>query len=188
MSESSLIGNEAENQILELLKSRFEKNNFLCSPSIWDKVEQRLKENPDKVQSLILMEETGGEPHLFSFDSEKDEYYFVDCCKESPAGRRSLCYDAEALESRKKFKPKDSALNLAKKMGAELLDEELYWKLQQNGSFDCKTSSWLKTPDKIRKLGGALFGDFRFETVFVYHNGAESYYAARGFRCFLKLS
>lgn len=187
MSLLSLANEIEENELIKLLKSRFDNSKFLCNASDWAKVQVKLEESPEKIQSLFLMEKTGGEPHLFSFDPEKDEFHFIDCSKESPEGRRSLCYDAKALASRKKFKPKDSAMNLAHKMGVELLDEALYWKLQQNGNFDSKTSSWLKTPDPIRKLGAALFGDFRFETVFTYHNGAESYYAGRGFRCLMRL-
>lgn len=187
MSANQTLNQDENNLILDLLKSRFEKNKFKCGTVDWDSVSAKLEQNPTKIWSLFQMEETGGEPHLFAFDEEKGEYHFVDCSPESPAGRRSLCYDRKALESRKKFKPSNSAMDLANSMGTEILDEDLYWQLQQNGDFDCKTSSWLKTPDKIRKLGGAIFGDYRFETIFVYHNGAESYYAGRGFRSLLRL-
>ena len=154
---------------------------------VWSKVEAKLKKNADKLWSLNEMERTGGEPDVVGFDKKKNEYIFYDCSAESPKGRRSLCYDKEALEKRKEHKPKDSAVNMAKAMGIELLTEEQYRELQKLGGFDLKTSSWVKTPDKIRKLGGAIFCDRRYDTVFTYHNGAESYYAARGFRGVLKV-
>lgn len=153
----------------------------------WKKVEEKLKTHPEKLWSLNEMEESGGEPDVVGFDKKTSEYIFYDCSGESPKGRRSLCYDREALESRKKHKPKNSAMDLAGDMGIELLTEEEYYKLQELGEFDSKTSSWLKTPNELRKLGGAIFGDYRFGRVFIYHNGAESYYGARGFRGSLKV-
>ena len=153
----------------------------------WANVQAKLEANPQKLWSLREMERTGGEPDVVGHDKETDDYIFYDCSPESPKGRRSLCYDREALESRKEHKPKDSAVNVAAAMGIELLAEEQYRELQKLGEFDTKTSNWVKTPPAIRKLGGALFCDRRFDTVFVYHNGAESYYAARGFRGSLKV-
>jgi hypothetical protein len=153
----------------------------------WDMVQARLEATPDKLWSLAEMERTGGEPDVVGVDKKNGEYIFYDCSAESPAGRRSLCYDQEAFNSRKENKPKGSAVQLATSMGIELLTEEQYRHLQTLGTFDAKTSSWIKTPAPIRKLGGALFGDFRFGHVFVYHNGAESYYAARGFRGMLRV-
>lgn len=147
----------------------------------------RLEANPDKLWSLNAMEESGGEPDVVAFDKSTGEFTFVDCSAESPSGRRSICYDRDALNSRKEHKPKSSAMDLASEMGIEVLTEEQYRNLQQLGEFDTKTSSWVKTPAKIRKLGGALFCDRRFDTVFLYHNGAESYYAARAFRGLLKI-
>ena len=153
----------------------------------WAQVQGRLEANPVKLWSLYEMERTGGEPDVVGDDKKTGEYIFYDCSPESPKERRSLCYDREALESRKENKPKDNALDVAAAMGIELLTEEQYRELQKLGDFDAKTSSWVKTPSPIRKLGGALFCDRRFDTVFVYHNGAESYYAARGFRGWLKV-
>ena len=153
----------------------------------WANVQAKLEANPQKLWSLREMERTGGEPDVVGHDKETGDYIFYDCSPESPKGRRSLCYDREALESRKEHKPKDSAVNVAAAMGIELLAEEQYRELQKLGEFDTKTSNWVKTPPAIRKLGGALFCDRRFDTVFVYHNGAESYYAARGFRGSLKV-
>lgn len=173
--------------LLELLKNRFEKNLKRHKEIEWASVQAKLESNPQKLWSLSEMERTGGEPDVVGFDKKTKEYQFFDCCAESPKGRRSLCYDQAALESRKKFKPKDSAVALASALGVELLTEEQYRQLQQLGTFDAKTSSWLKTPAKIRKLGGAIFADRRFDQVFVYHNGAESYYASRGFRGCLKV-
>lgn len=173
--------------LLKTLQTRFEKNKKRHANINWLTIEAKLEANPDKLWSLSEMEKTGGEPDVVSFDKKSDEYFFYDCSPESPAGRRSLCYDPESLASRKEHKPKHSAEGLAKEMGIEILDETQYRELQQLGSFDNKTSSWLKTPSEIRKLGGAIFGDFRFNTVFVYHNGAESYYAGRGFRGCLKI-
>ena len=153
----------------------------------WSEVQEKLETNTEKLWSLNQMEETGGEPDVIGYDKETGEYIFCDCSAESPKGRRSICYDHEALESRKENKPQNSAMNMADEMGIELLTEEQYRVLQRLGSFDTKTSSWVKTPDNIRKLGGAVFCDRRYDTVFLYHNGAESYYGSRGFRGILKI-
>lgn len=173
--------------LLNELRNRFEKNPNRHKGIDWPKIQTRLEAHPDKLWTLDLMEETGGEPDVIGYDKETDTFIFCDCSPESPKGRRSVCYDHEALESRKEHKPKDSALGMAKSMGIEILTEEQYHALQQLGNFDTKTSSWLKTPSETRKLGGAIFGDYRFGRVFVYHNGAESYYAARGFRGCVRL-
>ena len=169
-------------ELLKILKSRFEKNMNRHKGLNWKKIAEKLDKNPEKLWSLDEMELTGGEPDVVGFDKNADEYIFYDCSPESPKGRRSLCYDNEALESRKQHKPKDSAVNMAEYMGIELLSEKEYRELQQLGQFDTKTSSWVKTPAEIRIPGGAIFCDRRYNTVFTYHNGAESYYAARGFR------
>lgn len=174
-------------ELLKTLKARFEKNMKRHKDIEWTKVEAKLKENNDKLWSLNEMERTGGEPNLVGFDKKTDEFIFFDCSEESPGGRRSLCYDAEALASRKEHKPKDSAVNMASAIGIDLFTEEQYRELQKLGGFDLKTSSWVKTPVEIRKLGGAIFCDRRYDKVFTYHNGAESYYAARGFRGVLKV-
>jgi hypothetical protein len=187
MSKKIALSKDQEEALIQNLKSRFENNKAHYKQLDWAKIETKLKTNPGKLWVLNEMEKTGGEPGLLSYDSKTDEYTFCDFSKESPKGRRSLCYDREALESRKKFKPENSALELAEEIGIQILDEEQYRELQQFGNFDTKTSSWLKTPAEIRKLGGAIFGDFRYGKVFIYHNGAESYYAARGFRGFLKV-
>jgi hypothetical protein len=176
-----------QQELLKALKARFEKNPNRHKGIGWEKVEARLKANTGKLWSLNEMESTGGEPDVVGHDKKTGEYTFYDCSPESPAGRRSLCYDPQALEARKEHKPKDSAMNMAEEMGIELLTEEQYRELQTFGKFDSKTSSWIKTPSDIRKLGGAIFCDFRYAHVFVYHNGAESYYAARGFRGSLKV-
>jgi len=178
---------EQSEDLLKTLKARFEKNMNRHKSLEWANVQAKLEANPQKLWSLREMERTGGEPDVVGHDKETDDYIFYDCSPESPKGRRSLCYDREALESRKEHKPKDSAVNVAAAMGIELLAEEQYRELQKLGEFDTKTSNWVKTPPAIRKLGGALFCDRRFDTVFVYHNGAESYYAARGFRGSLKV-
>ena len=170
---------EQHSTLLKTLKDRFEKNKVRHKDLEWDKIQAKLEANPEKMWSLNEMERTGGEPDVVSFDKNTDEYLFYDCSAESPKDRRSICYDREALESRKENKPKNSAIAMASEMGIELLTEEQYRELQQLGNFDTKTSSWIQTPDTIRKLGGAIFADFRYGTVFVYHNGAESYYAAR---------
>lgn len=173
--------------LLELLKNRFEKNIHRHKEIDWANVRAKLIKSPDKLWTLQEMENTGGEPDVIAYDQQKDEYLFIDCSVESPKGRRSLCYDREALESRKDHPPKNSAIDLVQEIGAELLTEEQYHQLQQLGEFDLKTSSWLATPEEIRKLGGALFADRRYGRVFIYHNGAQSYYAARGFRCCLRV-
>jgi len=181
-------------ELLKTLKARFEKNMNRHKGVEWAKVESKLKANTDKLWSLNEMERTGGEPDVIGHDKKtgrlpagRQEYIFYDCSAESPGGRRSLCYDRQALESRKEHKPKNSAVDLAEAMGIELLTEDEYRELQKLGKFDLKTSSWVKTPADIRKLGGAVFCDRRYNTVFLYHNGADSYYAARGFRGVLKV-
>ena len=174
--------------LISILKTRFEKNTNRHPKLQWNKVQTKLENaSAEKLWSLIEMEKTAGEPDVVHYNPKYDEFTFYDCVAESPAARRSLCYDQEALDSRKANKPKNSAVAMATKMGIELLTEEEYRGLQKLGDFDTKTSSWLKTPENIRKLGGAIFGDFRFDTVFVYHNGAESYYGGRGFRGSLKI-
>jgi len=173
--------------LLETLRVRFEENMGRHKGVLWPKVQAKLEARLDKLWSLSEMERTGGEPDVVGQDKKTNEFVFCDCAKESPEERRSVCYDHEALEARKKHKPKNSAVNMATEMGAELLTEEQYRRLQELGEFDTKTSSWLQTPPDIRALGGAIFGDFRFATVFIYHNGAESYYAGRGFRCSLRV-
>ncbi len=179
--KKELLPKQCEELIVKL-KARFEKNIERHLNIEWNKVQFRLMENHEKLWSLDKMESTGGEPDVVGYDNETGEYIFFDCSMESPRGRRSLCYDHKALEARKTHKPENSATNLATQMGIELLTEEDYRALQKLGKFDLKTSSWLKTPADIRKLGGAIFADFRYGNVFIYHNGAESYYAARGFR------
>jgi len=169
-------------ELLNIWKARFEKYATRHEGMKWSEVEARLLAKPEKLRSLSEMERTGGEPDVVGQDKKTREYLFYDCSEESPVGRRSVCYDRGALEARKKFRPKDSAMNMAAVMGIELLNEEEYRGLQTLGKFDTKTSNWIKTPADIRKLGGALFVDRRYDTVFVYHNGADSYYASRGFR------
>jgi hypothetical protein len=178
---------EQRKELLALLKARFEKNMKRHEGVDWADVQERLAKDAGKLWSLHEMERTGGEPDVVGRMEATGEFIFVDCSAESPKGRRSVCYDAEALEARKEHKPADSAMNMAETMGIELLSEEEYRKLQQLGEFDTKTSSWVKTPSRIRKLGGALFCDRRYDTVFLYHNGAQSYYAARGFRGALRV-
>lgn len=178
---------EQRKELLGVLKSRFEGNMDRHKALEWSKIEAKLEANPEILSALAEMESTGGEPDVVGFDKTVGEYIFFDCSAESPKGRRSICYDREALESRKQHKPKTSAIDMASAMGIEILTEEQYRELQKLGNFDKKTSSWLKTPSDIRKLGGAIFADFRFGHVFVYHNGAESYYAARGFRGVLRV-
>lgn len=173
--------------LLNTVKERFEKNMNLHKGIDWAKVQARLEAAPQKLWSLNEMESTGGEPDVVGYDKKSGEFIFYDCSAESPKGRRSICFDHEALESRKENKPKDSALNMAADMGVEILSEEQYRELQKLGEFDLKTSSWVQTPANIRKLGGALFCDRRYNHVFLYHNGAESYYAARGFRGSLRV-
>ncbi len=178
---------EQREEQLKILKARFEKNMSRHQGLAWAKVQAKLEMNPEKLWSLSEMERTGGEPDVVGQDKKTGEYIFYDCSAETPRSRRSVCYDREALESRKEFKPKDTALDMANAMGIEILTEEEYRELQKLAAFDTKTSSWLKTPASIRKLGGALFADRRFDHVFVYHNGAESYYASRGFRGSLRV-
>ena len=186
MSNATVLKKQRE-EILRVLKARFEKNMDRHQGLEWAKVQTKLEANIEKLRSLNEMERTGGEPDVVGHDKKTGEYIFYDCSTESPKGRRSLCYDREALESRKEHKPEDNAIDMAVAIGIELLTEEQYRELQKLGNFDTKTSSWVKTPSDIRKLGGALFCDRRFDTVFVYHNGAESYYAARGFRGSLRI-
>ena len=178
---------EQREEFLGALKARFEKNMNRHKGLEWAKVRAKLEANPGKLWSINVMEETGGEPDVVGHDKKTGEYIFYDCSAESPKGRRSVCYDGEALESRKEHKPENNAIDMAAAMGIELLTEEQYRDLQKLGNFDTKTSSWVKTPTDIRKLGGAIFCDRRYDTVFVYHNGAESYYAARGFRGSLRV-
>ena len=178
---------EQNEALFSTLKTRFEKNLNRHQGLDWAPVQTKLEGNPEKLWSLHAMEETGGEPDVVGLDSKTGEYIFYDCSLESPKGRRSICYDHEALESRKENKPDYSAVEMAADMGIELLTEEQYRELQQLGKFDAKTSSWIVTPPDIRKLGGAIFADFRYGHVFVYHNGAESYYGARGFRGCLRV-
>jgi hypothetical protein len=178
---------EQRKELLGTLKARFDKNMNRHRGLEWAKIQAKLEGNTEKLWSLNEMERTGGEPDVVAHDKKTGEYIFFDCSPESPGDRRSLCYDREALDSRKEHKPKDSAIDMATAMGIELLTEEQYRELQKLGAFDTKTSSWIKTPPAIRKLGGALFCDRRYDTVFVYHNGAESYYAARAFRGSLRV-
>jgi hypothetical protein len=178
---------ERREELLRVLKARFEENMNRHKGVEWAKVQTKLKDSTKKLWLLNEMEITGGEPDVVSYDRKKNVYIFYDCSAESPKGRRSLCYDREALDSRKEYKPKSSAIDMAASMGIEILTEEQYRELQKLGNFDLKTSSWVKTPAGIRKVGGAIFCDRRYDTVFVYHNGAESYYAARGFRGSLKV-
>lgn len=186
MSQNKL-SPENQEEIISILKTRFEKNKTRHADIEWNKVQEKLQANPAKLQSLQEMEKTDGEPDVVGYDKNTNEYIFYDCVAESPKGRRSLCYDRKALDSRKEHKPKNSAIDMAEAMGIEILTEEQYRTLQELGNFDTKTSSWITTTPEVRKLGGALFSDFRYGRTFVYHNGAESYYAARGFRGCLKL-
>lgn len=176
-----------DKELLEILKARFEKNMNRHKGLEWVKVQTRLKANPEKLWSLSEMEGTGGEPDVVGYDKKTGEYIFYDCSAESPEGRRNVCYDREGQESRKEHKPKDNAIDMAAAMGIELLTEEQYRDLQKLGNFDTKTSSWIKTSADIRKLGGALFADRRYDKVFVYHNSAPSYYSARAFRGLLRV-
>ena len=181
-----LFPEQQKNQI-SLLKARFMKNMKNHESLAWSNLQTKLESNPEKLWSLFEMERTGGEPDVVGYDNKSDEYIFYDCSAESPKGRRSVCYDREALESRKEFKPENNAIDMADDMGIELLTEEQYRELQKLGTFDTKTSSWIKTPIEIRKRGGAIFCDRRYDHIFLYHNGAESYYAARGFRGSLRV-
>jgi hypothetical protein len=176
-----------QEELLKILKARFEKNKNRHIGLEWPKIQAKLETKSEKIYSLSVMEETGGEPDVVAYDEKTGEYIFYDCAAESPKGRRSLCYDRAAWESRKENKPADNAKDMAAAMGVDILTEEQYRHLQQIGNFDTKTSSWINTPPHIRKLGGAIFCDRRFDTVFTYHNGAESYYAARGFRGLLRV-
>ncbi|MBS4220515.1 DUF4256 domain-containing protein [Bacillus sp. FJAT-49711] len=185
--EKRMLSQELREGMIRTLKSRFDKNMNLHKEIEWAKVHEKLDANTEKLWSLYEMERTGGEPDVVCHDKDTDEYIFFDCSAESPKGRRSVCYDREALESRKKHKPENNAIDMAADMGIEILTEEQYRELQKLGNFDMKTSSWVKTPSNIRKLGGAIFCDCRYDTVFVYHNGADSYYAARGFRGSLRV-
>jgi hypothetical protein len=187
MGSKKTLSKEQTQELLEVLKIRFAKNIHRHKDIEWDKIQAKLEADPEKLWSLYEMEHTGGEPDVVGFDDKTGNYIFYDCSPESPKGRRSLCYDREALDKRKEYKPANSAMDMAREMGVELMDEAHYRTLQNLGNFDTKTSSWLKTPDTIRKLGGAIFGDYRYGTVFIYHNGAESYYAVRGFRGVLKV-
>ena len=186
-SNKKKLSTEQREELLKVLKVRFEKNMNRHKGLEWAKVEAKLVADTKKLWSLSEMETTGGEPDVVGHDKKTDEYIFYDCSPESPKGRRSICYDHDALEARKEHKPEDSAINLAMEMGIEILSEEQYRELQQLGHFDLRTSSWVKTPSSIRKLGGAVFCDRRYDTVFLYHNGADSYYAARGFRGSLRV-
>ncbi|MBS1523876.1 MAG: DUF4256 domain-containing protein [Bacteroidetes bacterium] len=185
MSAKKSLSSQESSELLELLKTRFEKNKDRHKYIEWSKVQAKLEAAPEKLWSLNEMERTGGEPDVVG--QEKGEFVFYDCSAESPKGRRSLCYDRAALDFRKEYKPENSAIDLANEIGIEILTEDQYRELQQLGNFDLKTSSWIKTPERIRKLGGGIFCDRRYDTVFVYHNGAESYYAARGFRGSLRV-
>ena len=185
--EKSELSPEQREELLRVLKARFEKNMNRHKDIEWAKVEAKLEVNTEKLWSLNEMEKTEGEPDVVGQDKKTGEYIFNDCSAESPKGRRSICYDREALESRKANKPVTSAIDMADSMGIEILTEEQYRELQKLGSFDAKTSSWVKAPSEIRKLGGALFADLRYDNVFIYHNGAESYYGGRGFRGSLRV-
>lgn len=187
MKTKKKLSSEQRKELLNTLKARFEKNMQRHKGMAWAGVQARLEANGDKFWSLYEMERTGGEPDVVGVDKKTNEYIFYDCSEESPKGRRSICYDHEALESRKEHKPENSAIQMAEDMGIEILTEEEYRTLQSLGKFDSKTSSWIKTPAAIRKLGGAIFADFRYGHIFIYHNGAESYYAARAFRGSLRV-
>ena len=182
-----VLSKKQREELLNLLKARFERNRNRHEGVVWAHVAARLEANPEKLWSLHEMERTGGEPDVVGQDERSGDYIFNDCSEESPKGRRSICYDRAALEARKEHKPKDNVVDMAAAMGIDLLTEEQYRELQRLGTFDTKTSSWVKTPSEIRRLGGALFCDRRYNTVFTYHNGAESYYAARGFRGALRV-
>lgn len=187
MKNKSQLSTEQQKELIKTLKIRFEKNPNRHENIKWENVQKKLESNPEKLWSLNEMERTEGEPDVIGYDKKTDEYLFFDCSAESPKGRRSLCYDRDALNSRKEHKPANSATDLASEIGIEILTEGQYRELQMLGNFDLKTSSWVKTPEDIRKLGGAVFCDKRYNTVFLYHNGAESYYAARGFRGVLRI-
>jgi len=186
-TNKKVLSSQQREELLKTLKVRFEKNMNRHKGLEWSKVQAKLETNPEKLWPLNEMESTGGEPDVVGQDKKTGEYIFYDCSPESPKGRRSVCYDNEALESRKEHKPENSAMDMAAAMGIEILSEDEYRQLQKLGKFDTKTSSWVKTPSEIRKLGGALFCDYRYDNVFVYHNGAESYYGARAFRGSLRV-
>jgi Protein of unknown function (DUF4256) len=186
-SNNKNLSPEQREQLIGVLKARFEENRNRHEGLAWDRVQTKLEASPEKLWSVSEIERTGGEPDIVGRDVTTGEYIFYDCSAESPKGRRSLCYDREALESRRQHKPEDNALDMTAAMGIEILTEDQYRELQRLGAFDTKTSSWIRTPSEIRKLGGALFCDRRYGTVFVYHNGAESYYAARAFRGLLRV-
>lgn len=181
------ISAEQKTELLSMLQVRFKKNMIRHLGFDWNTIQQKLESSPEKLRSLYEMERTGGEPDVIGIDPETGDFLFVDCSAESPKGRRSLCYDREALDSRKEFKPANSVIDLAEEIGIQVLNENQYRELQKLGKFDLKTSSWIQTPAEIRKLGGAIFCDCRYDHVFTYHNGAESYYAARAFRGILKV-
>lgn len=187
MSQKKQLSEKETIELLDVLQQRFEKNKSRHENLDWTKIEEKLNSDQSKLWSLYQMENSGGEPDVVDYDEKTDEYIFFDCSAESPKGRRSFCYDREALDARKEHKPQNDVITAAKEMGVELLSEEQYRYLQSLGKFDLKTSSWIKTPKDIRELGGALFCDRRYNTVFVYHNGADSYYAARAFRGILKV-
>lgn len=187
MAEDNKLSTDERNELIKTLKTRFEKNMHRHTGIEWASVQARLEENTKKLDSLHKMEKTGGEPDVVAYDNKKDEFIFYDCSAESPKGRRSVCYDRAGLESRKKHKPENNASDMATDMGIEILTEEQYRSLQKLGIFDQKTSSWIATPSSIRELGGALFCDYRYGQVFVYHNGASSYYSSRGFRGSLRV-
>lgn len=187
MTKSKKLSAEQTKKLLSILQDRFEKNSQRHKGIFWTSIQAKLETNNEKLWCLNEMEKTGGEPDVVGYDKKKNEYLFMDCSIESPVGRRSVCYDKAGLESRKEFKPENNAIDMAVDMGIELLNEEQYRALQQLGNFDTKTSSWLKVPAEIRKLGGAIFADYRYGNVFVYHNGPQSYYGGRGFRGCLRV-
>ncbi|TGL41011.1 DUF4256 domain-containing protein [Leptospira perdikensis] len=187
MSNTKKLSQKQSDELLQELKIRFEKNKSRHKDLDWAKVQSKLEANAQKLWSLSEMEKTGGEPDVIGYDKKTGEYIFYDCCEETPKDRRSVCYDRKALDARKEHKPKNCAIDMANAMGIELLTEEQYRELQTLGQFDKKTSSWIQTPTNIRNLGGALFADFRYGNVFIYHNGADSYYAVRGFRGSLRV-
>lgn len=187
MSDNKTLPADQKDSLLTTLKTRFEKNMSRHNDLQWDKVKGKLEANPSKLWSIHEMERTGGEPDVVGYDKTTDQYVFMDCSPETPKERRNICYDRQALDARKKFKPENSAMDMAATMGIEMLTEEEYHNLQTIGKFDTKTSSWIQTPANIRKLGGALYADRRYDHVFIYHNGADSYYAVRGFRGSLRV-
>ena len=187
ITQNNILSSEQQFELIDILHARFIKNMYRHNEVEWSKILTKLEKNPGKMWSLHQMEITGGEPDVVGYDEDKGEFIFFDCVPESPKGRRSLCYDRQALNARKEFKPENSVMDMATAMGIDVMNETEYRQLQTLGKFDTKTSSWIITPDEIRKLGGALFMEYRYETVFVFHNGASSYYAARGFRGSLRV-